>query len=386
MQKAKKNTKFIICSLVFALLCVFTLSILPTTSAPSFAADSEIFTNTLASVTMNVDAYGKDHSILSATTSDVTISGEGISQTKENKAYAWSDVKYFKVTMGGLENLPPKASGAYEYQYKVTYFPQKVENGTIQYDLEANKPVTVYSFNAEATSGIKNELYFFIDDNESVYKTTSMSGANTAVVGATKENEEGVMESLFTDSYIEKGGWGVYVFTFSCDGETSGEYVYELKSTSLSSLANEVLEVKYEIVNSSFSLNNAYLFSVNEPFQYINREYISWSIKGEGSDGTKYVSFDHEKTANEETSLYTGTDVKSTGVSFKFDKNIQGNWTATATIKEGELERKATSEEVSTIKPFSTTSIVIIVTVVTVVAVAIVAVIIIVTIKKEKTW
>ncbi len=385
MQKAKKNTKVLFCALVFALLSVIMLTLVPTT-VPTLA-DNEIFSNTLASVSMNVNAFDKNHATVSPITKDVTIQGEGISETRESKSYSWSKVKYFEVTMGGLETLADKTDGVqYEYKYNVTYFPQRIINGKIEYDLEANTPVTIYSNSAETKAAIKNKFYFFVDNNESMYKTSTMSGAKVATVGAVSENEEGVLTSVFGDTYLNQGGWGVYVFTFSCDGETSGEFVYELTPTSLSELKDEVLEVKYDIVNSSFSLNNAYLFTVNEPFQYVNREYISWSIKGEGSDGTKYVSFDNEKTADNETALYTGTDIKNTGATFKFDKNIQGNWTATATIKEGELERKATSEQVSTIKPFSTTAIIIIVSVVTVVAVAIVSVIIVVTIKKEKTW
>jgi len=176
------------------------------------------------------------------------------------------------------------------------------------------------------------------------------------------------------------------VFTFSCDGETSGNFVYELRPTELSELKDTELKVSFEKVGSTTSNNDAYLFTVNEEFRYINREYITWSITGTASDGTKYVSFDYEKTAENETSLYTGTDINNRGISFKFDKPIQGKWIAKATIDDSVIQKHGYSEEVSTIKPFSTTAIVIIVSVVTVVAVAIVSVIIVITIKKERTW
>lgn len=389
MQKAKKNNKFLFIALVFMIMSAFVMSFLPTTNISTLAADDTgIFNNTLTGVTMDVNAYGDNHGQVNHTTKDVTISGEGLTKELEAKSYAWSKVKYFSISLSGLDSLADKASGAYNYEYKVTYFPQTISGtGTLEYDLEANSAVTAYSYSAETKDTIKNQLYFFVDDNIQNYKTSDMSGDKKVAVGAVTVNAEtDKQETIFNDSYIIQGGWGVYAFTFSCDGETSGQFVYELVPTNLSDLKDTQLKVNYEIVKSTTSNNNAYLFYVNDEFQYINREYISWSIKGEGSDGTKYVSFDYEKTADNETSLYTGTDVKNTGVSFKFDKPIQGNWEATATIKDGTTERKATSEEVSTIKPFSTTAIVIIVSVVTVVAVAIVAVIIVVTIKKERTW
>ena len=390
MQKAKKNNKFLFIALVFMIMGAFVMSLLPMTAINSFAANTEIFENTLTGVTMNVSAYGSNHGQeTSAQKDDITITGEGITKTIDAKSFAWSKVKYFSIEMGGLENLADKQGGAhYTYEYKVTYFPQTISaTGTLEYDLEANSAIVAYHSSAETKDAIKDKLYFFVDNNVETYKKADMTAGNNVAVGAVTTNAEtGKQETIFNDHYMSQGGWGVYVFTFSCDGETSGEFIYELTPTELSSLANKQLKVQYEIVPSTSSNNNAYLFYVNEEFQYINREYISWSIKGEGSDGTKYVSFDYEKTADNETSLYTGTDIKNTGVSFKFDKPIQGNWEATATIKDGMTERKATSEEVSTIKPFSTTAIIIIVSVVTVVAVAVVSVIIVVTIKKERTW
>lgn len=389
MQKAKKNNKFLFIALVFMMMTAFAMSFVPMSALSTHAAATGIFENTLTGVTMDVVAYGDNHGQVNHETKDVKIVGEGLTDKEmEAKSYAWSKVKYFSITLNGLDSLADKSGNAkYNYDYKVTYFPQTISNGNLEYDLEANSAVTAYSYSADTKDTIKNQLYFFIDDNITSYKKTDMSGDMKAAVGAVTTNPEtNKQETIFNDNYLSQGGWGVYVFTFSCDGETSGQFVYELLPTQLSSLQNEQLKVQYEIVPSTSSNNNAYLFYVNEPFQYINREYISWSIKGKASDGTKYVSFDNEKTADNETSLYTGTDVKKTGVSFKFDKPIQGNWTATATIEDGETRKSATSEEVSTIKPFSTTAIIIIVSVVTVVAVAIVSVIIVVTIKKERTW
>jgi len=390
MQKAKRNSKFLFIALVFMIMGAFVMSFLPMTAINSFAADTEIFENTLTDVTISVSAHGSNHGVVTGSQKDdIEITGEGITKVMDAVSYEWSKVKYFSVKMDNLDKLADKQNGAeYTYEYKVTYFPQTIAaNNKLQYDLEANSSVVAYYSSAASKDAIKNQLFFFVDDNIKTCQKAEMTEGRNVVKGAVTTNEETKkQESIFNDHYITQGGWGVYVFTFSCDGETSGNFVYELRPTELSELKDTELKVSFEKVGSTTSNNDAYLFTVNEEFRYINREYITWSITGTASDGTKYVSFDYEKTAENETSLYTGTDINNRGISFKFDKPIQGKWIAKATIDDSVIQKHGYSEEVSTIKPFSTTAIVIIVSVVTVVAVAIVSVIIVITIKKERTW
>ncbi len=376
MQKAKKNSIFLIFSLALVLLCMLAVSLVPASTFSAGAA-TEVFANNLPGVTMNVTAYNANRAVVDGTTKDVTISGGEVNKTTQAKSYEWKDVKYFKVSMADLNEitLGTKLAGSeYSYKYTVTYFPSTIANGSLAYNNAAIMTKDFYSFTSATIDGIKDEVYFFIDDNEATYKQTTMeitSNANTE----------------FGETYSVQGGWGVYVFTFTCDEkDTSGSFVYELTPTTLEQLKDEVLTIQAEIVPSAYSINNAYLFSVSDKFQYVNRANIVWTVTGAGSDGTKYVLFEAHKTPNNESALYPETGIKNTGATFKFDRNIQGKWKATATITEGTLVKTATSEEVSTIKPFSTTAIVIIVTSVTVVAVAIVTIIIVVTIKKERTW
>ncbi len=377
MQKAKRNSKFILCGLMFILVCMLCLTMIPTSTFGASAA-TNVFENTLTNVTMNVSAINKDRETVEATTKNVTISGGDInSKSTQAQSYKWSDIKYFKINMSGLNetNLGTKTPGVnYEYKYTVTYFPNVIDGENLSYNNAAILTKDFYSYNSATTEGINDEIYFFIDNNEINYKNTSMNITANA-------------ETIFADSdvYSMQGGWGVYVFTFTCDDkETSGSFVYELLPTSLEELhtAGKSVSINYEIVPSSYSINNAYLFYVNEDFQYVNREYITWSIKGTASDGTKYTLFGD----NNSEALYPEAGIKDKGATFKFDRNIQGKWEASVSVSDGIHTFVDTSEEVSTIKPFPTTSIIIIVSCVTVVAVAIVAVIIIVTIKKEKTW
>jgi len=377
MQKAKRNSKFILCGLMFVLVCMLCLTMIPT-SAINASAATDVFVNSLTNVTMNVSAINKDRETVDATTKNVTISGGDINnKSTQAQSYKWSNVKYFKINMSGLNetNLGTKTPGTkYEYKYTVTYFPNVIDGEDLAYNNAAVLTKDFYSYNSETTEGINDEVYFFIDNNQSEYKTTGMDITANA-------------ETVFADSdvYTMQGGWGVYVFTFTCDDkETSGSFVYELLPTSLEELhtAGKNPTVSYEVVPSAYSINNAYLFYVNEDFQYVNREYITWSIKGTGSDGTKYTLFGD----NDSEALYPEAGIRDKGATFKFDRNIQGKWEASVTISDGIHSFFDRSEEVSTIKPFSTTSIVIIVSCVTVVAVAIVAVIIIIRSNKEKTW
>ena len=323
-------------------------------------------------------------------------SATNTSQTIECTNYNWKDIKYFKITLD-TSNWTGE-SEVIKYNYSVTYFPNGVDNGEIKYDTLALLNAPIYPMNsesgyatAETKDGIVDELIFFIDDNQHLYEApftptnTPMANANDVFA----ENESAVDYSL-------QGGYGTYVFTFTCsDKETSGSRMYNIIPTELSTLKDEKLTIYNKTVSSTTSINNAYEFSIPDAFCYIPRNYIRWKIRGSGADGTKYVLLESDKTAENDTPLYTKENaIKNTGISFILDTKIQGTWIAEVIIDDGQLDengisanlKRATSDEVSTIKPFSTTSIIWIVAGISVVAVGIVATIIIVNIKKEKTW
>lgn len=390
ITRAKKNSFFFI--LMFFILTLAMVVSMPYATMPANAAASDPFQETLPQVGMNVTAYTKDGTTTGSEKTGVTITGSGISQSINCTSYNWKDVKYFKISMTNLIAGIDDVVGSYEYSYEVTYFPAVVDGTAIHYDTASIMTSPIYPIGTESDvalaqtkEAIQDEIYFFIDDNEAIYKD-SVANKDLPMANA---------NTIFSETdYASQGGWGVYIFTFNCmDKSTSGSYAYELLPTNLSDLKQSALSVSAEKVSSSSSINDAYLFSVNEEFQYINRELITWKIKGTGSDGKKYVLVEADKTADNEEPLYQEQAIKRTGPSFKLDTSIQGKWTAEVIIDDGTLEngiavnrRTAVSEEVSTIKPFSTQAIIWIVTGVTVVAVAIVAAIIIVNIKKEKTW
>ena len=383
----KKSTFFIL--MLFTLITIM-LFALPVSSTGAKAAASDPFQETLPQVGMTVTAYTKNGTTTGTDKAGVTINGSGISQSINCTSYNWKDVKYFKISMTNLIAGIDDVVGNYEYSYEVTYFPAVVDGTTIHYDTAAIMTAPIYPIGTESNvalaqtkESIKSELYFFIDDNEAIYKD-SVANKDIPMANA---------NTIFSETdYATQGGWGVYIFTFNCmDKSTSGSCAYELLPTNLSDLKDKPLTVTAEKVSSSNSINNAYLFSVNEDYQYINRELITWKIKGNGSNGKKYVLVEADKTGDNEEPLYQEQAIKRTGPSFKLDTSIQGKWKAEAVIYDSmdsnkKVVARKESEEVSTIKPFSTQSIIWIVTGVTVVAVAIVATVIIVNIKKERTW
>lgn len=384
MQKStsKKLKTFGLIALCFSFAIISFLTAMPTNSFMAVGATLEVFKNNLAA-TMTVTAKNSAHSTASFNDSAVALAGDYTTDITRCYSYAWKNVKYFEIEMGDLSTAIPVSAGEYQYSYEVTYVPTTISAGVLNYANEATMHAVIYSGTAQNKEGIKNKVYFFIDDNMERYgNLTSMEVKANAydLFKPTDETNE--------DVYTNQGGWGVYIFTFKSlvgNKETSGTIMYELTPTSLTELADKTLTVSAEKSTPGVSsINDGWIFYVNEDFQYVNRKNIVWSVSGTGSDGTKYVLREQDKTAENEKLI--GANLPYTGASLKLDTAIQGNWVATATITEGSDTKVASSEEVSTIKPFSTTAIIWIVTGVTVVAVAIVAVIIVVNIKKEKTW
>jgi hypothetical protein len=396
-KKKKTGILFSLFILLLSFCCMF--AVVPN-NANIVSADTptQIFPETFSTeVILEVTAYTKDGvaTPLNPSGENITIKNEttSASQTMTCFNYDWKDIKYFKIGID-VENWVP--TGEIRYNFSVSYFPAGVDsNKVVKYDTLALLTAPIYPAEddwavAQTRDGVVKELYFFIDDNQTSYqekvdnKELPMANADTVFA----DNDQGI-------DYALQGGYGTYVFTFNCnDKSTSASTAYELKPTSLASLSDVQLEVFETIVSSDSSISNAYKFTITEAYQYINRQYITWKLTGLGADGTKYVLLESDKTAENETALYQANAINNKGASFTLDTRVQGTWNIQVIIDDGKLDENglainrkiAYSDEVSTIKPFSTSTMIWIVTGVTVVAVAIVATIIIITIKKEKTW
>lgn len=379
-----KNYKILFMTLAFAFVSIFMLT---TLIAPvsSMASAGTIYENTANYVTLDVTAYGANHQEIPFNESgSVTVKKGNDSTTKSYESYKWQDVKYLKVSIDSLSNIPDVASGeSYSYSYSVDYYPLEI-SATNELDIATYAAKTVNPINdqtAEKKTDIEKNLYFFLDDNADSSKQIKQDSMTPYASGV-----ELLDDQSLGYSYASQGGWGIYIFSFECQGITYSS-VYEIVPTKLS----ELIEKSFTVIaqkgyEGQQSINGKYVFSVNEDFAYINRANIKWYINGVGSDGTTYVLCPEDKTQNENT-IFKTNEVPRTGSSYVLDTSIQGKWKATAVITEtGTQSRTAVSDEVSTIKPFSTTAIIWIVTGVTVIAVVIVSIVITVTIRKEKTW
>ena len=380
-----KNYKFLLLSLAIAFVGIFMLT---TMVAPvsSIASAGTIYENTANYVDVDVTAYGLNGQTVQLYNSGtVTIKKGSDSSIKTYESYRWKDVKYLKVSIDSLSNIPDVAPGEnYVYSYSMDYYPLEISaTNEINIATYAAKTINpIHNKTAATKTDITKDFYFFLDDN-----------ANTTIKQDTMTPFANGVDALEDEtlgySYKTQGGWGIYIFYFECQGLTYSK-VYEIVPTKLSELTAASFSVSaQEYKEGTQSISGKYVFSVNDDFLYVKRNQIKWYLNGTGTDGVKYVLTKGESdlTAENDGYLFETDAIARTGATFTLDTKIQGKWKATAVISEvGSDDRVATSEEVSTIKPFSTTAIIWIVTGVTVVAVVVVAVIIAVTIKKEKTW
>lgn len=388
MKKSFSN-KFKLFGLIamcFSFIALSIMAVVPSFMPMASATDMGKFTNTLG-VNLSVTAKTGSHTIAVGNEESASITGYTTSISK-NYSYSWKDVKYFEISRPNISGVAD--ASLYNYSYQVTWVPDVLDDSNeLNYENLATTPTkTIYSGSATSKDNVKSKVYFFIDENIDRYAPTDFNIADYTDKGNPDASKLfAPSEDATEDTYNIQGGWGTYIFSFVIgDKETSGDTMYELKPTALSELSDKALTISAEKSTPGVnSINDGWLFSVNEDFRYVNREKIIWSITGTGSDGTKYVLREQDKTAENETLI--GQNLPYQGATIKLDTAIQGNWIATASIsEEGATTKTASSEEVSTIKPFSTSAIIWIVTGVTVVAVAVVAIIISVNIKKEKTW
>lgn len=387
MKKSFSN-KFKLFGLIamcFSFIALSIMAVIPSLTPNALATNLEKFKNTLG-VNLSVTAKTGSHTIAVGNEESASITGftTGISK---NYSYSWKDVKYFEISRPDISGVAD--ASLYNYSYQVTWIPDVVKDSELNYEnLATTSTKTIYSGSATSKDNVKSKVYFFIDENIDRYAPTDFNIADYTDKGNPDASKLfAPSEDAVEDTYNIQGGWGTYIFTFEINTkETSGNAMFELKPTSLSELSDKVLSISAEKATPGVnSINDGWIFSVNEDFRYVNRKNIIWSITGTGSDGTKYVLREQDKTAENETLI--GQNLPYQGATIKLDTEIQGNWIATASItEEGATTKTASSEEVSTIKPFSTTAIIWIVTGVTVVSVAIVAIIISVNIRKEKTW
>lgn len=370
MKKAiSKSFVFIGMAIMIALSLVFALGAFQTSALN--AAEGGMNIASLDESLIAVEAYGHDNARLSTLDIANDIQLNNGSSTVDNwkvETYAWKDIRNFKVT---LNTAALADAESYNYTYTLSWTPELIKNNKALFDTDHTVTVDLLNGTASTKDEIVKELYFTVDSN-------NVAGQNV-YIGSNKLGEK----------YAKRGGMGLYIFTYH-DPVTGAKQsqIFQLKPDSVESLSKPIISVK--AISSKESVKDAFRFSIDASYKFVDREQIYWSVTGTGKDGRSYVLTPEEITnPNTTNAIFPQQAVERRGQSFTFDPGIEGTWKAECRIFKEDLtttHEVAVSEKVSTVKGLSTQSIIWIVVGAAAAAGIAVAVVIVISIKKEKVY
>lgn len=373
MKKAiLKSFVFIGMAIMIALSLVFTFGAFQTSVLN--AAEGEMPIAALDTSLIAVEAYGHDNARLSTLdiANDIKLNnGSSTVDNWKSETYAWKDIRNFKITL----NTDALADAEfYNYKYTLSWTPELIKDKQALFDTDHTITVDLLALAPDETvtkDKIVKELYFTIDSN-------TIPGENVFIGSST-----------LGEKYTKRGGMGLYIFSYQ-DPVTGAKQsqIFQLKPDSVESLSKPIISVK--AISSKGSVKDAFLFSIDASYKFVNREQIYWSVTGTGKDGRSYVLTPEEITnPNTTNAIFPHESVERRGQSFTFDPGIEGTWKAECRIFKEDLtttHEVAISAKVSTVKGLSTQSIIWIVVGAAAAAGIAVAVVIVISIKKEKVY
>lgn len=373
MKKAiLKSFVFIGMAIMIALSLVFTFGAFQTSVLN--AAEGEMPIAALDTSLIAVEAYGHDNARLSTLdiANDIKLNnGSSTVDNWKSETYAWKDIRNFKITL----NTDALADAEfYNYKYTLSWTPELIKDKQALFDTDHTITVDLLALAPDETvtkDKIVKELYFTIDSN-------TIPGENVYIGSST-----------LGEKYTKRGGMGLYIFSYQ-DQVTGAKQsqIFQLKPDSVESLSKPIISVK--AISSKGSVKDAFLFSIDASYKFVNREQIYWSVTGTGKDGRSYVLTPEEITnPNTTNAIFPHESVERRGQSFTFDPGIEGTWKAECRIFKEDLtttHEVAISAKVSTVKGLSTQSIIWIVVGAAAAAGIAVAVVIVISIKKEKVY
>ena len=381
MKKAiSKSFVFIGMAIMIALSLVFTFGAFQTSVLN--AAEGEMPIAALDTSLITVKAYNHDNAILPTLdiANDIQLTnGSSTVDNWKSETYAWKDIRNFKIT---LNTDALTDAEFYNYKYTLSWTPELIKE-VLDPDTDQTRKVASFDTNHTITvdllapdetvtkDKIVKELYFTIDSN-------TIPGENVYIGSST-----------LGEKYTKRGGMGLYIFSYQ-DPVTGAKQsqIFQLKPDSVESLSTPIISVK--AISSKGSVKDAFLFSIDASYKFVNREQIYWSVTGTGKDGRSYVLTPEEiKNPNTTNAIFPHESVERTGQSFTFDPGIEGTWIAECLIRNEDLNPtniRVKSAKVSTVKGLSTQSIIWIVVGAAAAAGIAVAVVIVISIKKEKVY
>ncbi len=372
MKKTNIKSLFIsFCTMAAAFVLLLSFMTSPIASA-SAANDTTFVSNYSANLAVTViDDEGNTRTPNSS--ENVSLyDGNNITTNYACHTFNWSDVEYFRLAFN-TAGAEPSENG-FNYTYTVSWLPQLVTDGQARFD-------AAYAVHKEIYNGVDEDsiksINFLIDNN------TLSTGNNFSAWDILEDHEEEV-------SYQTRGGWGLYIFSLQYNNEVVTSAVYELKPTEITP-STAAPEITFTKQSSDHDIRNAYLFSIDftkdDTYKYVNRENIVWSVNGRGKDGKTYVLTPSDIIGNESAAMPDDSVLRN-GLTFKFDPPVQGTWTVTCTVYDdnGAKVQQVPSEQISTIKGVSESTIIWIIVGCVAAVIVIVAIIIACTIKREKVY
>ncbi len=381
MKKTKTfNWTFLSLAIVAMSVLLFaSIFALPTSSAG--AASTYAFSNELS-----VTVQNRDNQILQpVSTETATLRYNNEEEANYSvQTFNWADVRNFVVSFN-TDSLVE--ANSYSYSYSVSWTPAIITDGVADFTIEAAQPrelinqTVTTNEQASAKDQIVSNLTFAIDN------LLAGSGQNSFTASTVFSQTQDAGSS----NYDLHGGWGLYIFSFNCnDSYTSA--VFQILPTDVSALTEQP-SVTVSEESSQEGMQAAYLFSLSPECQFLNRDYIVWSIEGTGRDGLTYVLTPQDITDSSlEHALTTGAIYRN-GTSYFFDTEVEGTWTAVCRIYDEDPDNAGAepvytirSAQVSTSQGMAPNTIVWIVVGVAAAAAIIVGIVVGVSIKKERVY
>lgn len=383
MKKIKTfNWTFLSLALVAMSVLLFaSVFALPTSSAG--AASTYAFSNELSVTVQNRDNQTLQH--VSTETATLRYNNEDEADYPV-QTFNWADVRNFVVSFNTSSLVE---ANSYSYSYSVSWTPAIITNGVADFRIEAAQPrelinqTVTTNEQASARDQIVSNLTFAIDN------LLAGSGQNnftaSTVFAKTQDADAG------SSSYDLHGGWGLYIFSFNCNNSYTSA-VFQILPTDVSALTEQP-SVTVSEESSQEGMQSAYRFFLNSECQFINRDYIVWSIEGTGRDGLTYVLTPQDITDSSlEHALTTGAIYRN-GPSYFFDTEVEGTWTAVCRIYDEDPDNAGAepvytirSAQVSTSQGMAPNTIIWIVVGVAAAAAIIVGIVVGVSIKKERVY
>ncbi len=291
--------------------------------------------------------------------------------------FNWKDVKSFAIyfNIASLQNRD-----SYSYNYSVSWTPAIINNGSADFTTASTLPRTIISQTVNEKSQIIDNFTFTIDN----YASTNVNNYSASSIFAQTQDGN-------SSAYDLHGGWGMYIFSFECeDSYTSA--IFQILPTSVSSIQNEPI-ISISEQSSQEGMKSAYMFSLSEECQFLNRDYIVWKIEGTGRDGLEYVLTTSDITDDTTQHALIKDEPYRNGPSYFFDTEKEGTWTAVCYIYDQDPEATGAepvyvvrSQQVTTSQGMSPNTIIWIVVGIAAAAAIIVGIVVGVSIKKERVY